>query len=137
MIYLRSFRKRRNKKTELKSDFSLKVYNILQQIYPNYKIDLELSFRYNGVVLYWDFFIRELKIAVECHGEQHYRFNKLYHRDWIDFNRSKVRDNLKRSFAEKNNIALVEIPYSENIDFEGVNKLILESINERLYKQKS
>lgn len=59
---------------------------------------------------YFDFYIKEKKLAIEYNGEQHYieenSFNKKN-----GFQKQVERDNKKRDYCKNNNISLLEIPY--------------------------
>lgn len=68
---------------------------------------------------YFDFFLKERKIAIEYNGEQHYDKNNFFNsKKSGNFKIQEERDNKKRDYCRKNNIILIEIPYWElnNID---------------------
>jgi hypothetical protein len=70
--------------------------------------------------LKFDFFIIDKNTLVEFHGKQHYiNINFFYNRPQYNFEYQQRRDTIKRKFAKKNNIKLLEIPYWEkdNIEF--------------------
>lgn len=76
--------------------------------------------------LYFDFGILDdegnLKCLIEYQGEQH--FFKVFPEEWNDF--TIKHDRMKREYCEKNNIKLIEIPYTDfnKIDFNYLkNKL--------------
>jgi hypothetical protein len=114
------------------------VYEILKKIYPNYKIDVELYFNSEGNKLYWDFFIRELKVAVECHGRQHYEFVEHFHGDRMGFIQGQRRDRMKKDYAIENDIAMVEISYKDKLSVDFVRDKVMEAIyeRERTHKEK-
>jgi hypothetical protein len=63
--------------------------------------------------LYADFFIPEVMLIVEVHGEQHYAFSSFFHKSKYDFFKSKKRDKDKIAWCELNNIDIVILPYNE------------------------
>jgi hypothetical protein len=64
-----------------------------------------------------DFYIKELDIAIEYQGKQHYAENSFY-------SGQPARDKKKREFLEDCGIKLVEIPYTlgENFTQEDIRK---------------
>ena len=65
---------------------------------------------------YFDFYINTLKLVVEVHGQQHYKFNSLFHSSAQDFVNQKKKDRRKQEWCEYNNITYVELPYNEDTD---------------------
>lgn len=57
---------------------------------------------------------RNLNIAFEHHGQQHYEHIPFYHRKPDSFKRQQVLDKIKREWCSKNKISLIEIKYSIN-----------------------
>lgn len=103
------------------SQYHAQARLLLKELFPLYQIYEEVTLPgtktgVNGKSLYADFFIPQLKIVIEVHGEQHYKFSPFYHKDKYDFVRAKARDVAKQEFCDLNNITLVELPYSESID---------------------
>ncbi len=86
---------------------------------------IEKYFNYNGQRFYFDFFIPDLKVAFECHGEQHFRFNSHFYETPDDFVMAKRRDRLKVEYAFESGIALVIIRYDERLS----NKELLNRIS--------
>ena len=64
---------------------------------------------------FFDFYINTLKLVVEVHGQQHYRFNTLFHTSAQDFLNQRKRDSKKQEWCEYNNITYIELPYNEDI----------------------
>ena len=67
-------------------------------------------------ILYLDFYIPLTKIAVEVHGEQHYKFIPYYHRDILGFMKSKNRDKDKMMWCDMNGIRYIELPFNESLE---------------------
>lgn len=60
-----------------------------------------------------DMYNKELRIACEYNGQQHYKYVPYFHRNGqSDFEKQKRRDKLKRSVCHKLGIFLIEIPYT-------------------------
>jgi hypothetical protein len=57
----------------------------------------------------------ELKIAVEYNGRQHYDYIPFFHSSKEAFYNQKYRDLLKRDMCVKNNVKLIEVPYTVKI----------------------
>ena len=73
-----------------------------------------------------DCFNRELRIAVEYNGIQHYKFTPYFHKNKEAFLNQKYRDQMKRQKCQQNGILLIEVPYTvklENIKDFIINKM--------------
>ena len=70
--------------------------------------------KYKGL-LYFDFFLFEYNCCIEYDGEQHFISNYWFGGDEA-FESNKIRDNIKTTFCEKNDIFLLRISYKENIE---------------------
>ena len=70
-----------------------KTYDFLRNIFPFYTVIPEYYVYYKGHRLFFDFFIKELNLAIEVQGKQHYSFIKYFHINKEGFLRSKYRDN--------------------------------------------
>jgi hypothetical protein len=62
-----------------------------------------------GERLELDFYIKELDIAFEIQGEQHYSFTPLFHQSIEDFNAQVRRDVCKRRLCLKHGVELFEV----------------------------
>lgn len=100
-----------------KSSYHLAARSILSSIYPTMQIleELPISVR-KSEILYLDFYIPLTKIAIEVHGEQHYKFIPYYHRDILGFMKSKNRDKDKMMWCDMNGIRYVELPFNESLE---------------------
>lgn len=105
MVYANDTRKR--------SELHLRCRLILNNMFPLGIICEEVTIPgSSGMKL--DFFIPELKLAIECHGEQHYKFVPHFHGTMMGFLNSRRRDMDKKDWCENNNIVLVELKYDES-----------------------
>jgi len=66
-------------------------------------------------VLPFDFYLPETNIAIEYDGEQHFVWNDFFHTK-EEFDLIQLKDKLKTEYCLKNNIPLVRINYTENIE---------------------
>ena len=96
------------------SELHLRVRKILRSLYPTQPILEEVPLP--GVGLFLDFYLPLRKTAVECQGEQHYRFIPHFHTDRRTFVASQNRDQRKVDWCRLNNISVAILPYSESDD---------------------
>lgn len=117
--YILNLAKHKNNSKKLnKSKLHILAREILRICYPSYIIYEEIKLPgstnpKNKSVLYLDFFIPNLKIGIEVHGQQHFEFVPYYHKDMRGFLDSQKRDELKTNWCEKNNIKLIVLKYDE------------------------
>lgn len=114
-------------KGENKIDKFLNQYCITN--IPQKKFDDLIGIK--GWKLSYDFYIPSFNLLIEYQGEQHYhpiKFGKTIEYGKKRLKTQQMNDSIKREYAKRHNIELLEIPYWE---FENIEK-ILES---RLVKQ--
>jgi hypothetical protein len=104
-----------------KSSYHLKARKLLRSIFTSYRIIEEVQLPGTKEVgfspyLYLDFFVPNLDLAVEVHGEQHYKFIKHFHGTSRGFLESQNRDRRKAQWCELNNIQLIELKHSDSIE---------------------
>ena len=75
-----------------------------------------------------DGFCKGLSLAFEYNGKQHYKFTPYFHKTQQDFINQQTRDILKKQLCKKNNISLIEIPYT--ISNKNINNFIKNKIEE-------
>jgi very-short-patch-repair endonuclease len=85
----------------------------LKAIFPKYKIEEQFAVRHMGQQLFFDFWIPSLRILIECQGEQHEKYVEHFHGNQAEYKESKKRDQLKREWATKNGIPILEIIYKD------------------------
>lgn len=94
---------------------------------PNILRNPVTSDEYNSDInLELDCYNEELKIACEYNGIQHYKFNKMFHKNKDAFMNQKYRDHLKREMCLKNNIKLIEVPYT--VKHEDIENFIRQKL---------
>ena len=87
---------------------------ILQQLYQRKFPSIRPSFLKSprtGKNLELDCYNKELKIALEYNGKQHYGYNKFFHKKPKDFYAQVHRDDWKRKKCKEKGIRLIEVPY--------------------------
>lgn len=100
-----------------KSKLHLSARVLLVEMFPTVQILEEVMAplaRYEKC--FFDFYINTLKLVIEVHGQQHYRFNTLFHTSAQDFLNQRKRDSKKQEWCEYNNITYIELPYNEDIE---------------------
>lgn len=93
---------------ELQSKF------ILEEVFqrPFYKIRPNfLRNEVTGFNLEIDLYNDDLKLAVEVQGDQHYKYNKFFHRNKEHFLNQRYRDEMKKMKCKQQGICLIEVPY--------------------------
>ena len=100
-----------------RSKLHLKARTILKDIFQTVQILEEVAAPITRTEkLFFDFYINTVKLVVEVHGQQHYKFNTLFHSSAQDFANQRKRDRRKVEWCEYNNITYVELPYNEDED---------------------
>ncbi|VVC01280.1 NUMOD3 motif (2 copies) [uncultured archaeon] len=69
-----------------------------------------------------DGYCKEIGLAFEYHGEQHFKEMKHFHRK-TSFSKRLEYDELKRELCKRNNVVLIEVPYT--VKFEGMQQYII------------
>lgn len=95
------------------SKLANKIESILKQALPTHRYVKEHYVLYQNTKLFFDFFLPELKLFIEVQGQQHYSFNKFYHRNKVNFNDQVYRDTLKTQYIEENEYKLLVLSYKE------------------------
>jgi hypothetical protein len=80
-----------------------------------------------GKRLELDGYNKELGIAFEYHGEQHFNYNPFFHRNKNTLKKRLEDDAVKRELCSKNNVFLIEIDYK--VDKDDIFQFILEALN--------
>ena len=88
-----------------------KIRKLLQDKKNKFEEQKKFSDLKDKKSLSYDFYIPSKNLLIECNGEQHYKFNKCFHKNLHEFHRQLHHDWLKRKYAKDNNINLLVIPY--------------------------
>ncbi len=113
------------------------VQNILEELFPAKpfkQVTCEYYINYKGQKLFFDFHIKKLNVVVEVQGQQHTKFVSHFHVTRDNFLKQKERDNLKRVWAEENDVSLVRFNYDEEITKQLVLHKIDKSIKDGFYE---
>lgn len=73
-----------------------------------------------------DCYNRELGLAVEYNGKQHYEYNSFFHKDYSDFKEQKYRDTIKKQLCEKYDITLIVVPYT--VKLEDIQEYLIKEL---------
>ena len=95
------------------SNLSKYVESLIKISFKTYRYKKELYVLFQGIQLYFDFYLPELGILIEVQGQQHYKFNKFFHRNNDVFLDQKYRDTLKSQWAAEKNLKLIQFSYTE------------------------
>jgi hypothetical protein len=104
-----------------RSKFHVRARGLLKELFNSYRILEEVKLPgstelHRKSVLYLDFYIPSIKLAIEVHGQQHYEFCPFFHKSKADFLKGKARDEDKIAWCELNDIRLVTLKYTESDD---------------------
>lgn len=100
-----------------RSKLHLAARDLLKELFPTVQILEEVLVPITrNERAYFDFYINTLKLVVEVHGQQHYKFNSMFHSSAQDFANQRRKDMRKQDWCEYNNITYVELPYDEKVE---------------------
>lgn len=100
-----------------KSSYHLEARHLLQKMFPTMSLLEEVTIHpRKGQVAYLDFYVPLIKMAVEVHGEQHYKYSQHFHLTPAGFIASRKRDIDKVEWCKLNEITIIELAYNEEID---------------------
>ena len=97
-----------------RSDLHLRCRDILNQVFVLDTVCEEVPLP--GTKLTFDFYLPQRQVAIECQGEQHYKYIPHFHGSRMGFLNSRRRDMDKRDWCDINGISLIELPFSETDD---------------------
>ncbi len=87
---------------------------IIKEIYPTCRFYEEVPIIVeNKKKLFLDFYIPTFGLAIEVHGQQHYNFTAMFHKNKLDFLMAQANDNKKAEWCELNGINLIVLAYNE------------------------
>lgn len=101
-------------KADRKSELHLRVRACLETLWPLYSLFEEVPVSVRRNTLYLDFFMPQLKLCVEAHGEQHFKFNSFFYKSRADFLLAQNNDRMKKEWATLNRLTLLEFNYNED-----------------------
>ena len=107
-----------------KSNLHLECRELLRSLLKGYSIYEEVTLP-GCKTLYADFFVPDISLIVEVHGQQHYEYTPFFHKSKADFLIGKKRDKDKILFCELNEISIAILPYNEK---EKWNQIVVDSM---------
>ena len=110
------------------SYLSIQAQSILNELFPanpHRRVFSEQYVKYKGTRLFFDFYVKELRVYIECQGRQHFNYVKHFHGSKDNFFNAKYRDNLKIEYIQSQDFYLVHLNYDEVI----TKELVLQKIN--------
>lgn len=100
-----------------KSSGHIACRQLLKEMFPTCSVVEEVSipvfYRSN---YFLDFYVPLYKLAIEVHGQQHYKFTPHFHGSAANFAMAKARDTNKSEWCEINGIKLVVLNDYEVMD---------------------
>ena len=102
---------------------------VLEQLFNKPFHKIRPNFLFNNITkqnLELDLYNEELKLAVEYNGKQHYEYIPYFHKTKDSFYNQQYRDQIKKNLCEKNNIVLIDVPYSVKI--EDIKQFLLDKL---------
>lgn len=91
------------------SKLSEDVRALIVETFPFYKLWSEHYINFKNTKLYFDFYLPELKIAIEAQGRQHDTFVEHFHGTAFKFQAYRKRDRLKKEWAAENGVVVIEV----------------------------
>jgi very-short-patch-repair endonuclease len=110
-----------NDDAKKRSKYHIRARKLLKELFHSYRILEEVKLPgstelHRKSVLYLDFYVPSITLAVEVHGQQHYEFSPFFYRSRADFLKAKARDEDKITWCELNGITLITLKYTESDD---------------------
>ena len=101
-----------------RSKFHVRARNLLKTIFHSYRILEEVKLpgsteSHRKGVLYLDFYIPQIMMAIEVHGQQHYDYTPFFHKNKADFALAQAKDDDKIRWCELNKIDIIVLRYSD------------------------
>ena len=101
------------------SFYHIQAREIIQDIFLGYNILEEVKLPGSvkpakKSVLYLDFFIPNASIAVEVHGQQHFKYTPFFHKSRAGFLQAQARDRDKAEWCDINEIELIVLRHDSS-----------------------
>ena len=108
-------------KEECKSNLQYEVGEKLSKLFPQFSLLEEFTIPKTRLRL--DFFLPQIKIAVEVQGAQHSTWNSFFYNTVGDFRRAQQRDEEKVLWCKLNDIQLIQVESEEDVR-DKISKLL-------------
>ena len=87
---------------------------LLRERFPTLQLLEETPVKvHKGKTLYLDFYFPLRKLAIEVHGQQHFKYNTHFHASPQDFLKQRKNDNEKAEWCELNSIELITLSFDD------------------------
>ncbi len=103
------------------------TYKVLEKLFPFNGVEKEYYVYYKNTRLFFDFYLPQLGVFIECDGEQHTKFVKHFHGTIECFYTQKSRDALKNEWVSLNDLTLVRL-------YDKIDKINEDLILQRIYE---
>jgi len=90
------------------------LLELVQQIFPNQRIELEHNVAERGA-LFVDIYLPRLKVGFEFDGQQHFEYCEHFHGSRENFIKAKKRDAEKDDRCRDKGITLIRVAYNEEM----------------------
>jgi hypothetical protein len=113
---------------ESKGEIQCKI--VLEKLFNKPFTKVRPDFLFNNITkqnLELDLYNKELNLAVEYNGKQHYEYVPYFHKSKDSFYNQQYRDQIKKNLCEKNNIVLIDVPYTVKI--EHIEQFLIDEID--------
>ena len=109
---------RARKNRQNKSSYHKKALELIKELFSIYSVYEEATLPGSKKLgrkslLYADFFIPDKMLIIEVHGEQHYKYCPVFHKDNMAYYKSLARDVDKKEWCDLNSITLKVLKYNE------------------------
>ena len=101
-----------------RSKFHVRARELLKTIFHSYRILEEVKLpgsteSHRKGVLYLDFYIPQIMMAIEVHGQQHYDYTPFFHKNKADFALAQAKDDDKIRWCELNKIDIIVLKHCD------------------------
>ena len=101
-----------------RSKYHVRARNVLKEMFHSYRVLEEVKLpgstdAHRKGVLYLDFLIPQIKLAIEVHGQQHYEYTPFFHKNKAAFAVAQKKDDDKISWCKLNKVDIIILKYSD------------------------
>tara|TARA_B100000902_G_C27238509_1_gene878724 strand:+ start:963 stop:1388 length:426 start_codon:yes stop_codon:yes gene_type:complete len=101
-----------------RSKYHVRARNVLKGMFHSYRVLEEVKLPgstdvHRKGVLYLDFLIPQIKLAIEVHGQQHYEYTPFFHKNKAAFAVAQKKDDDKIAWCELNKVDIIILKYSD------------------------
>jgi hypothetical protein len=113
------------------------VYALVRKIFPHYTLlenkPIKVSLSGRDQTLYVDIVIKELNVAIECHGRQHFDFVGHFHGTRSKFSQAVERDQAKALALHHAGYAYVMVPHTQqdSLNESDLMSMIFEALQNK------